>query len=348
MMYLGDYTAGDTIYFMWSTNAGDGSSITRATNGTVSVYKTNNTTQTTTGVTDTEDFDSLTGIHQCRIVTTDAFYATGNDFAVVLSGATIDGKSVNAVLAIFSIGNRAATPVKVAEQVWFTPVEDHTLAGTMGQMQELAAADDVADIADAVWDELLSGHSTTGSAGEALAGAGGGATAAAIADAVWDEVVADHLDTDTAATHLKNAGQGDFVNGSNVAAVNERKYFDGTGYAANTSGVGTVNVLTGTVAANIVALDGDAAALDRLTALLGGVVVGVVGATGNTTTAVKTTGLTAAAANFYAGKMFIAITGGNAGQGGKLVTGWDGATKVLTIEALTAPMTPGDAFVLVG
>ena len=104
---LGDRTEDSTIYFMWSTNAADGSSITRATDGTISVYKNDNLTQSVAGITDTEDFDSLTGIHMCKIDTSaDAFYASGDDYTVVLSGAVIDGKSVNAVLATFSIENR--------------------------------------------------------------------------------------------------------------------------------------------------------------------------------------------------------------------------------------------------
>ena len=103
-MYLGDFAEDATVDFMWSTNGTDGGSITRSTNGTVSVYKANGTTQTTTGVTDTEDFDSLTGIHHCRIDTSaDAFYAAGSEYMVVLSAATIDTKTVNAVLAHFSI-----------------------------------------------------------------------------------------------------------------------------------------------------------------------------------------------------------------------------------------------------
>lgn len=108
MMHLGNYAVGATIDFMWSSNAADGASITRATNGTISVYKGNSTTQSVAGVTDTEDFDSLTGVHHCRITTASdgTFYAAGNDFMVVLSGASIDGKTVNAVLALFSIQNR--------------------------------------------------------------------------------------------------------------------------------------------------------------------------------------------------------------------------------------------------
>ena len=107
MIYLGDFVEDDIVDFKWSTNGADGASITRATNGTVSVYKNNSVTQTTVGVTDTEDFDSLTGIHHCRIDTSaDAFYVAGEEYQVVLSAATIDGKTVNAVLAHFSIQNR--------------------------------------------------------------------------------------------------------------------------------------------------------------------------------------------------------------------------------------------------
>lgn len=104
MQSLGNRTEDSVIDFKWSTFAATGGSITRATNGTVSVYKGNNTTQTTAGVTDTEDFDSLTGIHHCRIDTSaDAFYVAGEDYQVVLSAATIDGQAVNAVIASFTL-----------------------------------------------------------------------------------------------------------------------------------------------------------------------------------------------------------------------------------------------------
>lgn len=113
-VYLGDYVEDDTLHFLWSTNNSNGASITRATNGTVSVYKDNGTTQSTAGVTDTEDFDSLTGIHACTIdLSSDAFYSAGADYAVVLSGATIDGQTVNAVLAHFSIANRYSQPAAI-------------------------------------------------------------------------------------------------------------------------------------------------------------------------------------------------------------------------------------------
>jgi hypothetical protein len=110
MYYVGDFATGVTVHGYWNSAGSTGASITRATNGTISVYKNGGTTQTTTGVTDTEDFDSLTGVHYIAIDTSSdgTFYATGNDFNVVLSAATIDGVTVNAVLFSFSLNNRAA------------------------------------------------------------------------------------------------------------------------------------------------------------------------------------------------------------------------------------------------
>lgn len=124
MLELGNRVEDSTIDFKWSSNSSAGASITRSTNGTISVYKGSGTTQSTAGVTDTEDFDALTGIHHVTIDTAaDAFYAVDNDYDVVLSAATIDGQTVNAVLAHFRIergfnevdvtkwlGTAAATP----------------------------------------------------------------------------------------------------------------------------------------------------------------------------------------------------------------------------------------------
>ena len=50
-----------------------------------------------------------------------------------------------------------------------------------------------AAIADAVWDELLAGHGTAGSAGLALFNSGAGSDPNAIASAVWDEAIVSHV-----------------------------------------------------------------------------------------------------------------------------------------------------------
>lgn len=105
--WLGDFVGDSTVNFLWDSNDGSGASITLDTNGTISVYKNNDATQTTAGITFVEDFDGLTGIHAVTIdLSADAFYVSGN-YAVVLSGAVIDGQSVNSVLAHFSIESRS-------------------------------------------------------------------------------------------------------------------------------------------------------------------------------------------------------------------------------------------------
>jgi hypothetical protein len=60
------------------------------------------------GITDTVNFDGITGVHHCTIDLSDntdaGFYSAGSDYFVVLVGAVIDGQTVNATLAQFSIG----------------------------------------------------------------------------------------------------------------------------------------------------------------------------------------------------------------------------------------------------
>ena len=57
-------------------------------------------------------------------------------------------------------------------------------------------------IADAVWDEALSGHTTSGTAGQLL----GNLTLAAIADSVWDEATSGHSTSGTTGKALSDAG----------------------------------------------------------------------------------------------------------------------------------------------
>ncbi len=174
MTYLGNYAAGATVYFMWNSNGADGASITRATNGTVSVYKANNTTQSVAGVTDTKDFDALTGVHHVAINTAadGTFYAAGSDFMVVLSGAIIDGKTVNAVLAHFSIQNRypavadvqsgLATAAALATvNAYVDELESRLTAARAGYLDSLNSGVPLSAAAvDAVLDDVVEGTLT--------------------------------------------------------------------------------------------------------------------------------------------------------------------------------------------
>src|SRR3972149_1727384 len=164
MMYLGDIALAQVLYFGWNTHAVAGESITRATNGTISVYKNDGLTQSTSGVTDTEDFDGLTGVHWVKIDTSlgGTFYSAGADFTVVLSAATIDGKVINAVLAHFSINNR-------------TPLRPTTAGRTIDVSAGGEAGMDWANIGSPTTAQVLSGTTID-------------LTAAAV-DKIWDEVI---------------------------------------------------------------------------------------------------------------------------------------------------------------
>ena len=109
---LGNHAAGNVLDFIWNTNSASGS-WTRSTNGTIRIYKGNSVTQLADGdpddgITDTEDFDGVTGIHHCRIDTSvnPTFYAAGNDFNVVVVGMVFGSVSFNLCIARFSLEKR--------------------------------------------------------------------------------------------------------------------------------------------------------------------------------------------------------------------------------------------------
>lgn len=123
MMYLGDFPTGATVRLPWNTNGADGASITRSTNGSIRIYKNGSDVQRTSssGITDNEDFDGVTGAHLLTIDLSDndhaGFYAAGNDYSVMLVGAVIDTLTVNAFLGSFSIQNRYPSPAVIAAAV---------------------------------------------------------------------------------------------------------------------------------------------------------------------------------------------------------------------------------------
>jgi len=110
MAYLGDFAAAAVFDFKFTTRRFSTGAPFALASGAISVYKDNSTTQTTTGVTLTADFDTVTGLNNVRIDTSDAFYAAGSNFQVVITTGTVDSVSVvGEVVAQFSI---AARPVQ--------------------------------------------------------------------------------------------------------------------------------------------------------------------------------------------------------------------------------------------
>jgi len=109
MNYLGDLSAAQVLDFKFTTVTTAGAPVTLVGTPALSVYKSNSTTQSTSGVSLTVDFDSVTGLHHVRIDTSSdgTFYAAGNDFQVVITAGTVSGGSVvGYVVGEFSIANR--------------------------------------------------------------------------------------------------------------------------------------------------------------------------------------------------------------------------------------------------
>jgi hypothetical protein len=108
--YQGDFVVGSTVVVRFNTQDPTGAPVTLAGTPAVSVYK-NSTTQSTTGVTLSVDYDGVTGFHSVAIDTSadGTFYAAGNTFDVVITTGTVNGVSaVGDVVGTFSLENRSA------------------------------------------------------------------------------------------------------------------------------------------------------------------------------------------------------------------------------------------------
>jgi len=108
MSGLGDFDASATIYGKFTTfRPSTGAPFTLAGTPALSVYKDNSTTQSTTGVTLTADFDGVTGLNHFAIDTSadGTFYSAGSFFDIVVTAGTVDSVSVvGSVVASFTIG----------------------------------------------------------------------------------------------------------------------------------------------------------------------------------------------------------------------------------------------------
>lgn len=190
--------AGGTLYHLFDTFAGStGAPITMSGLATsdILVYKNGSTTQrsSSSGFTlldsDGIDFDSITGIHGFSIDTSDntdaSFYTTGGWFHVVISTVTVDSQTMSFVACAFRIvaseasaGVRSVNVTHAAGTAWGSGAITSG-AFASGAITATALASDAitaaklasdvgAEIADAVWDEATSGHTTSGTAGLAL------------------------------------------------------------------------------------------------------------------------------------------------------------------------------------
>lgn len=107
MKHMGDYDTSAVIYGKFTTyRPSTGAAFTLGGTPALSVYKDNSTTQSTTGVTLTADFDSVTGLNHFAIDTSadGTFYSAGSFFDIVITAGTVDSVSVvGTVVASFTL-----------------------------------------------------------------------------------------------------------------------------------------------------------------------------------------------------------------------------------------------------
>lgn len=206
-LHLGDVAASSVLYIPFATYSGTtGASITVSGLAVtdIEIYKNGSTTQRSSdngyALLDTDgiDFDGITGIHGFSIDLADntdaSFYAVGSWYWVVVSSVTADSQTVNFIAATFRIraaeaiagkpkvdvdgyGGTAGTfsggrpevnTTHAAGTAWGSgAITAGVIAADAIGASELAA-DAIAEIADAVWDEDATGHQTQGTFGQAI------------------------------------------------------------------------------------------------------------------------------------------------------------------------------------
>lgn len=141
MSFLGDFKLGSTVSRRFCTVQSTGAPTTLSGSPVVSVYPSGSTTESTTGVTLTADYDSRTGLNNLAIVATAAnSYARQTDYDMVITTGTVNSVSaVGYVVGTFSIENRYVPGL----------VTRGTAQAVTGTTIQLAAAEAFAD------DELI-------------------------------------------------------------------------------------------------------------------------------------------------------------------------------------------------
>jgi hypothetical protein len=247
MKYMGDYADDSTVRIFFTTNDGSGGAVAPSTAfeaADIVIYKNNSATQkaTSNGITMTSPFDSVTGLHlveiDCSNDTGDAgFWATGNDYSVILSpDETVDSQTVVAAIAQFSIENRVVSAVSgnvagIAGTITtldglnnFDPTSDTvanvttvgSVTGAVGSVTAAVTTDSASRTASQADVSALATSSALATAQadlDTLTGTDGVTlatsqpnyapntttppTAAAVADAVWDEAYSGHTTAGT-------------------------------------------------------------------------------------------------------------------------------------------------------
>lgn len=147
--HLGDYDINTVIYGKFTTfRPSTGAAFTLAGSPVISVYKDNDATQSTSGITLTPDFDGIAGFNHFTIDTASdgIFYSSGSNYDVVVTAGTVDGVSIaGAVIASFTILKGSnLTADQVSNAVWDADINDHGNVDSFGYViNEIITAVDV-------------------------------------------------------------------------------------------------------------------------------------------------------------------------------------------------------------
>lgn len=146
MSYLGDYAEDyATLNFKFNSRTAAGAPVALAGTPSLAVYKANDLTQSTAGITLTADFDSVTGLNNVLIdLSADAFYAVGQDYEVVIAVGTADSVSVvGVVVGSFSIENRSDILTTQMTESYAADGTAPTVAQALFLIQQMLAERDV-------------------------------------------------------------------------------------------------------------------------------------------------------------------------------------------------------------
>jgi hypothetical protein len=207
---------------VFSSNDANGAAVTfTGTVANVKVYKDGSTTEraSASGMTLNKDFDGITGSHLLNIDLSDntdaGFWASGSGYTVLLSGITVDSKTVNVWIGSFRIGSASVT---VSDKTGFalTGTEHTNIAAdctsaltAQGYTSTRAGyLDTLNGLVVAIWASLTSGMNTVGSIGKRLVDYVTGDTYARIGSpagaTLADDVAAVKADTGTLTSRLTN------------------------------------------------------------------------------------------------------------------------------------------------
>lgn len=171
--YIGDYGKSDTIDFMFTTfRPSTGAPFTLAGTPVVSVYKDNNVTQDTAGVTLTTNFDGVTGLNQVSVSTSTAFYVDGSSYECVITTGTVDGVSVvGSCIGRFTLRDQAVLYPTTHARKLDASATGQVIVATNNDKTGYSlttAPLTTAQTASAVWDALLATYVTANSFGARL------------------------------------------------------------------------------------------------------------------------------------------------------------------------------------